>query len=90
LFAAAASSSSSSSAAAAAAAAAASHCTSMQPVCLLLALHTLGISKKVARVLQHPGILKVGIGIAHDMMDLLRSHEASCEVQVGRTAVYLV
>ncbi|KAF6258118.1 ribonuclease H-like domain-containing protein [Scenedesmus sp. NREL 46B-D3] len=52
----------------------------VQPVCLLLALHTLGLGRGIAAVLRHPHILKVGIGIAHDMMDLLRSHEADCRV----------
>jgi hypothetical protein len=56
-------------------------------VCLLLALHRLGLSHKVLQVLTHPGILKVGIGVAHDMMDLLRSHEAECRVQVRWTSV---
>jgi hypothetical protein len=54
----------------------------LQPVCLLLALHKLGMFDSIRRVLQHPNVVKVGIGIAHDMMDLLRSHEEQFKIRV--------
>ncbi|WIA08215.1 hypothetical protein OEZ85_007664 [Tetradesmus obliquus] len=54
---------------------------SPQPVCLLLPLHRLGLIPRLLQVLQHPCILKVGIGVAHDMMDLLRSYEMEGSVQ---------
>jgi hypothetical protein len=54
----------------------------LQPVCLLLALHKLGMFGSIRQLLRHPHVVKVGISIAHDMMDLLRSHEQEGKVQV--------
>jgi hypothetical protein len=59
----------------------------LQPVCLLLALHKLGMFGEIRRVLQHPNVVKVGIGIAHDMMDLLRSHDEQFKIRVRKSNI---
>ncbi|KAF8072470.1 WRNexo [Scenedesmus sp. PABB004] len=48
-----------------------------KPVCLLLPVGRLGLCRRVLRVLGHKSIIKAGIGLAHDMLDLQREYPAA-------------